>query len=208
MNLLVKVYLLSPISGEIPMFDALMEWAILNKKNIITKNEKLNYECQLPLEKYNEVWKCSDAIIKTPDLVQTNHIVSKFPSDDARLLKLDSRKSLLTASGAYKMRRKPLLAKLINCIAWFCEGDKVEIEKILKKINSIGKCRNIGYGRIDTFDVQQIENDYSIFAGNVLMKTVPIEYINENITGYRKAIGSCTPPYWHPDNYREVAIPC
>jgi hypothetical protein len=55
------------------------------------------------------------------------------------------------------------------------------------------------------------ENDYSIFApgesGKILMKTIPNDKL-ENVSGYKVSFGGGKSPYWHPENYMEIAVPC
>jgi hypothetical protein len=56
------------------------------------------------------------------------------------------------------------------------------------------------------------EDDWSIFAEQhgkpVLMKTIPFGHSLQNVCGYRRSIGGAFPPYWHPENCMEVAVPC
>ena len=56
-----------------------------------------------------------------------------------------------------------------------------------------------------------MDEDYSIFAPrkgqHVLMKTLHVGEHLEGVKGYAKYFGAAAPPYWHPENYREIAVP-
>jgi hypothetical protein len=96
---------------------------------------------------------------------------------------------------------------------WFFRGDKHEVRRILKSVYYIGKYGRIGYGVVSGWEYEDMgENDFSIFApteeGRVLMKTIPNGPEIRDVVGYRVSFGGGVPPYWHPDNYMEIAVPC
>ena len=68
----------------------------------------------------------------------------------------------------------------------------------------------MGYGKIIDWNVELIDNDYSVFAGEnkILMRTIPKEDAEKQEATDINCLMADISPYWHPDNYTEVAIPC
>jgi hypothetical protein len=223
-NWRVTAQLATPLAGEPPAFDALLEWELARRLgmkyyNKLTRNVPLLDIPRVPIPlaqrtiNGRDVYCCSDPIIASPIAEWADHQSKRIDTDlVALLLAPGQRKSLLIASGPYKMRYVPVRVRLITGIVWFFRGDKKEVNKLLKSVIGLGKHRNIGYGIIDGWDYEETEADYSITAMQhgkpVLMKTIPAGAELENLTGYRKSFGGGAPPYWHPENYMEIAVPC
>jgi CRISPR type IV-associated protein Csf3 len=154
------------------------------------------------------VWCCSNPIFDVRN-VESIRYTKRFPSDDALLLKENHKKNLMTASGPYKMQYRPLLVFNVSKIVWFANGDKKEINRLLKRITAIGKNRNMGFGKVESWNIEESEQDYSILANSYLMRIMPKDFVEgKDLKGYRLSYGGYKPPYWHPDNYDEIAIPC
>lgn len=213
----------SPLCGDPPKIDSLLEYELalrlgMKQSKKLTRNIPLSQikRPPIPLAKRtlcgNNVYCSSDPIIGTVFAEWTDRQSKRFDTDAAALILHPSeRKKLLTASGPYKSRYVPKRIRLIDKICWFVRGDRKEINKLLKKIIAVGHLRNIGYGIIDHWEYEELEEDCSIFANHkgskVLMKTIQIEAAKRS-KGYRHSYGGAFPPYWHPDTFREVAIPC
>jgi hypothetical protein len=159
------------------------------------------------------VYACSDPVIPPPDAEWVDRIAKRIDTNSiAQLLAPEERKTIGVTSGPYKSRYTPIRIRLINRVCWFFRGDKHDVRRILKSVFAIGKYRSIGYGIIDRWEFEDMgENDYSIFvpgdSGKILMKTIPYGNL-ENVTGYKVSFGGGKPPYWHPENYMEIAVPC
>ena len=70
-----------------------------------------------------------------------------------------------------------------------------------------------GYGVVREWTVERIDADLSWFApsevGPVLMRPLPVgPWLPDNLTGARRDFGACVPPYWHPERYGEIVVPC
>jgi CRISPR type IV-associated protein Csf3 len=117
------------------------------------------------------------------------------------------RKTITPGTGHLRSRYSPLHAKLIDRIVWFARGDKKECKRLLKGIISLGYFRKIGYGLVAKWEIEIVENDYSVIANNRIMKTLPVCEHLKKFDSYRLNYGSCVPPYWHAGNFREIAIP-
>lgn len=223
-NWKVTAWLSSPLAGDAPQFDAILGWELANRlgykhaKKLTRDTPVKEIEIPpIPLAKrtFNgiDIFCCSSPIIPEPQEEWVDRISKRIDTSEiALLLAPEYRKSLLVASGPYKMRYAPERIRLIDRVCWFIRGDRVNVNKLLKSVYAIGKHRNIGYGQIEKWTFDETEADNSITAYRhgkpVLMRVVPFGYDLQNLTGYKKSFGAPVMPYWHPDNYMEIAEPC
>ena len=221
-NWKLTIHMIAPISEKPPMLEALLMWELSRRlglcKEDLTRDTLLCdvRELGIPICKKTisgiDVFQCSNPIYKA-EYEYHEHQAKRFECDKmALLLDPQERKTLLVASGPYKMRFAPVRTMLIPKVVYFFRGDKYEVNKLLKGVSFIGKLRNIGYGRISHFEFEQTEQNLSIFADDdsgyqVLMRTIPL-VDDKTIKGAFESYGACRPPYWHPDNYMEVLEPC
>lgn len=226
-NLKIKANLATPLCGAAPRFDAMLIHTIASnsgdhykkcKNKTLARNTKLSeYESpEIPLGKIIlndiELYKCSQPIVGKVYSEYTENNTKKFPSSQlASIIKENLRKNIQTGSGDYKMRHVKLRIRLAKQIAWFVHGEKEEIKKILYNVFAIGKHKKYGYGIIGSWEYEEIDKDNSVFAYNgdqkVLMRIVPAGNHLKNVVGYSKQFGGVKPPYWHPENYMEIAYP-
>jgi hypothetical protein len=220
-NWRLTINMLSPLAVSPPALDALLMWELSNRIGLnhaekLTRNVPLSSvkKCEhLPLCKYTiggvDVFRCSNPVYKIEHEYHERQ-AKRFDCDHmAQLLRPDAQKSLLVASGPYKMRFVPIRVMVIPKIVYFFRGDAYEVKRLLKNVFAIGKHRNIGYGIVKSYEYEEMEKDHSVFSGDILMRTIP--YVDDPafiIKGARKSYGACKPPYWHPDNYMEILEPC
>lgn len=223
-NWKVTAWLCSPLAGEPPAFDAVLEYELALRLGM-KHSRKLGRNIPLsdierppiPLSKRDIgdrwVYRCSDPILPPPRAEWTDHLNKRIDTHVVAMLLDDSqRKNLLTSSGPYKMRHAPIRVRAVDCVVWFVRGDRKEINKLVKRVLALGKYRHYGYGLVARWQYDEIDDDNSIVAMHngqpVLMKTVPVGPHLSGVKGYRKSYGGAYPPYWHPDNAQEIAIPC
>ncbi|MFZ2635556.1 MAG: hypothetical protein WAX33_04370 [Rectinemataceae bacterium] len=216
--------LASPLAGDAPKLDALLQWELARRLGLkhhlkLTRNIPLSEIERVPVPIYmtniagHDVFRCSDPII-APTLAEWTERQAKRIDTDliATMLAPEYRKSLLTASGPYKMLWRPTRVRLVGRITWFFHGDRKEVNKLLKSVVALGKRRGIGYGLVDHWEYEEAPEDWSIYAMQhgkpVLMKTIPAGSHLQNVTGYTRSFGGAFPPYWHPETFMEIAIPC
>jgi len=223
-NWKITAYLCSPLVGEPPMLDAIMEWELAKRMGMehhrkLTRNVHLSSLKRplIPVARKDvpggQVYQCSSPIMPgdVPEWVE--HLNKRLDTNKAALRLSDKqRKSLLTASGPYKMRHVPMRIRLVDRIVWFVRGDRKEINKILKSIPALGKLRHYGYGLVSRWEYEEVEANNALFANNkgklVLMRPLPLNAAVEcGAGGYKQSFGSCDPPYWHPDRYMDIAVP-
>jgi hypothetical protein len=221
-NWRLTINLVSPLAVAPPALDALLMYEImfrmsLNHAERVTRGVSLKQvkKCGcLPLSRITiagvDVFRCSNPIYKIEHEYH-EHQAKRFECDKmSLLLKESERKSLLIASGPYKMRFVPVKCMVVPKVVYYFRGDRIEVNKLLKGVPAIGKLRNIGYGVVGGLEYDEMEEDYSVFVKQgeqkLLMRTIPL-IEDKMIIGARRFYGACKPPYWHPDNYMEILEP-
>ncbi|MFW9872530.1 MAG: hypothetical protein ACFFG0_05455 [Candidatus Thorarchaeota archaeon] len=107
--------------------------------------------------------------------------------------------------GHFKAYDMPLVIHATPFIKFYANGNKKEIVRLLGYLHVIGKKTSQGFGWLKKIETKSIENDYSCFFNNIVMRAIPeIPYeIREGMrieyTGYR-------PPYWSPKNQKMCLV--
>jgi CRISPR type IV-associated protein Csf3 len=222
-NWKVTALLLSPLANNPPNLDSLLMREVALKSH--ESAEKLTRDTRLkdikapfiPIERRGingkYIFCCSNPIMPFPYADYNAHLTKRFETDRvARLLAPEHRTKILNSSGPYKMRNETARIRMIKRIAWFVRGDRDNIINITKRIPALGKYIRIGYGLVNEWEFEEMQEDYSLFAGDgkVLMKTMPLGRHLDGVQkdSYRISYGGAYPPYWHPENYEKIAVPC
>lgn len=225
LNLKITAIMASPLSGGAPAFDALLMYILSFKSNNIISRK---WSRSTPIEEFDrlpipiteidingiKVNSCSDPILSYKIAEWNDNLTNRFETDKQSLLVNDKyRKTILVGGGPLKRVKKQMRVRAIDKITWFVRGNPEKIRELLNESVCIGYNRKIGYGIVSEWLIEKDNAENKcIFAkmGNkkILMKTIPLGGDLKNIGGYRIGYGACTPPYWHPQNFQEIAIPC
>ncbi len=106
-------------------------------------------------------------------------------------------KSLNTNVGRWMERRIPVPTLVSDRLSARCCGNKEEIERLIQKINFLGKHRRVGYGEIARWDVEPgdfTENEIFTLDG-VLAHALPTGYDGVKVEALPTIVG-WTPPQW------------
>ena len=223
-NWKITAHLCSPLAGDPPKLDALLEYQLAARMGM-THSKKLTRDIPLstitrppiPVARRDldggTVYCISDPILPKPSDEWIEHGNKRFDGNKLALaLAPEWRKNLLVASGPYKMRHAPVRVRLIPSISWLVRGDRSEMNKLLKRTPALGLKTAHGYGWMAGWDYEEVEEDNSIFAEcrgyRVLMRTVPDGSHLQGVTGFKRSFGSFAPPYWHPERFADIAVPC
>ena len=230
--LLVTARLASPLAGDPPQLDGLLEVAmcfhissIYKSRDKVWDRHKVNRACpappqgDVPIPLAREwlggllVSRCSDPILAPVDRETVERYVKKIGVENAGLLAPESRRSISTTNTHTKSFRLPLRVRAVTCVRWFCLGDRRRVKQRLNDLSAIGKKVSQGYGRVAAWEVEDADADYSWFAPHgealVLMRTLPMgAWLPGNLVGYRQSFAAVGPPYWHHDRHSEAVVPC
>jgi hypothetical protein len=221
-NYKVTCHLSSPLAGDAPYLDAMMEFILSQhhgKAKRIQRWEKLDPvgTIHLPLLRgkfggVDLIPRCSAPILETHQSTK-EHFAKRISVENARLLRENERKVVAVGNTWTKSYRLPLEVHPVHRVAWFVGGSKRRnLKTILDDIDSIGKKRSHGYGRVARWAIDEVEHDWSWFAdtphGKLLMRVLPWCESLRQCIGWKRAFAGWAPPYWHPERYIEVAVPC
>lgn len=224
--LLVTAHLASPLAGDAPHLDALLEWALSlhHPKGIpgykIDRARPAPPPGQVPIPVPRQwlgvylVARCSAPILPVPAAEDNEYVCKRIGVEHAILLDPRARLVVSTTNSWTKSYRLPLRIRVLDRVRWFAAGNRHAVLSLLRReVKAIGKKVADGYGRVSWWEVEPAVADYSWFApspaGEVLMRPLPLgPWLPENLVGARRDYGACSPPYWHPDRYGEIIVPC
>ena len=230
--LLITAWLSSPLAGDPPQLDALLEWCLApfepEFRGKMDRGEPHGrVDRALPAPEQGKiripilrtmvcgflVGRCSNPIMPTPKTETVEYVAKRLSVENAELLSASERKVVTTTNAWTKSYRLPLRIRLVDRVCWFAVGCKKSVRKALRDVHAIGKKVADGYGRVQRIDVEKADEDYSWFApcdgGRVLMRTMPLESVDpSNLFGWRRHFGACCPPYWHSSRFCETVTPC
>lgn len=222
--LLVTARLASAVAADAPRLDALLEYVLSLHHAKGVPGYKIDRsgpappqaEIPIPIARRSlgpwQIAMCSDPIYGlAPESVE--HVAKRVGVENAAMLDPSSRVVVATTNSWTKSHRLPLRMRLVERVAWFAVGYRRELLKVLRRVEFLGKKRSIGNGRVAGWSVERCELDCSWFApsdrGPVLMATLPAgDWLPAGLAGYRNGFGGCCPPYWHPERYTEIVVPC
>lgn len=212
----VTAHLLSPLAGEPPQLDALV---------IFQQNRHHRIDRSMPAPPQDKgcipivrewvgdwyVSRSSSPILE--ECVETvDHYNRRTPVEHARLLREDRRLVVPTGNSWTKSYRFPLRVRNVSRVVWFCVCNPAALRHVLFRITNLGKKVSQGYGIVGKWEVEHTKEDWSWFApadGNrLLMRPIPLEMNAHDVVGGRRDFGACVPPYWHPERYGDIVVPC
>lgn len=228
--LLVTAWLSSPLAGDPPHLDALLEWSLSAFNGHAFPDDKEGHlkltragpaprqgAIRIPLEReWVGPWlvaRCSSPILPVPAKETVEHVNKRLAVEMAGLLAPAERKVVTTTNAWTKSYRLPLRIRAVPCVRWFAVGTRREVRRALRDVHAIGKKPADGYGRVREWAVEQAAEDLTWFApslaGPVLMRPLPVgDWLPAGLLGARRDFGACCPPMWHPERATEIVVPC
>jgi len=219
----VTAVLGSPLAGEPPQLDAILEYEMAQRHGKAMALDRSQPappigSIHLPMLRgtmgpVDLIPRCSSPIM--PDCQMDHEFYAKRLSvENASMLKPEERTVVPVGSNWTKSYRLPLLIRRIDRVCWFVGGSRRRsIRSLLKTVKAIGHKRSQGFGRVLEWLVEPEEQDLSWFAhspdGPILMRVLPAcDELPKNLQGFRRTFGGVVAPYWHPDRQMEIVIPC
>ena len=117
-------------------------------------------------------------------------------------------KNYSEGSGEFKCYNIWFETLTVKEIYFYARGDKTEIEELLSALKYVGKKTSIGLGEVESFKVEVIEQDKSLFLDEAqTIPSRPLSVKNFNIKSDRVAFYRAQVPYW--DKALEACyLPC
>jgi len=157
---------------------------------------------------------CSSPILAKPDAEAVDYLAKRIGVERAGLLASEQRRVIATGNSWTKSYRLPLRIRLVHAVSWLAVGGCKEVRNVLSRhAKAIGKKVAHGYGIVARWEVERADEDWAWFAptehGVLLMRPLPwSEALPADLVGARRDFGACVPPYWHPERYTEIVVPC
>lgn len=217
----VTAWLAEPLAEYPPMLDAILEGQMASRMGLAHKVRRdlpapPEGAIHIPLA-HNRVGgrsvPCCSSPIFAQQAIWREHLAKRFSVEHAHLLSPRERTVIATGNATLKSYRLPLTIRAVERVVWFCKGHRRPILQLLRSVPSLGKKRSVGYGRVRKWEAEEVEGRAWWYAdspaGVVLMRPLPdCDDLPANLIGFRRDFGACTPPYWHPDRYAEIVVPC
>lgn len=221
-NWKVTCHLSSPLAGEPPYLDSIIEYHMSRKSSkalVIQRSDKAPEvgSVHIPLLRgefggLKGIPRCSAPILP-PTANATEYFAKRISVENASLLTPKEQKVVAVGNSWTKSYRLPLEIRPVSKIVWFVGGSKRRnLKSVLKTITSLGKKRSYGYGKVAEWEITEVEHDWSWFAstehGRLLMRVLPWDESLRKCIGWKIWYGGYAPPYWHPERFLKVAVPC
>ena len=199
----------------IVMLDSILyhAWFIKHAPHVLEgvyKPEQIGY-VGLPLVHLEDNrWAASKAVYQEIDKIVEHY--NKRPDFFAgdKLDYLDMDKGIISDSvGLYRAYRNPQLIRTVKdgILTFYAVGKKDKIEELLSLMIGVGKKTAMGFGIVDRWDVEEIEEDYTTEHPEYgLMRPIEVEK-SEKVYDYPIMQYAVKPPYWKPKNMRLCYVP-
>lgn len=155
----------------------------------------------LPLEAWShgdEWWFAATAPIYAdePD-VDTDWLVGRQDTYNARLYCPDLPKSIQTQGGRYRNTRTPVPVTLTERLVWRGIGDIDAVMDLLSHVDSVGARRGAGFGVVTGWAVERLPSDAGIWRDAHPGPTRPLPAAYATEQGFTTEAIPCplTPPY-------------
>lgn len=228
----VTAYLSSPLAGDPPQLDSLLTYAL---SPLLGKAAEPGYKVgrsrpcpdtsQIPipvLRRRAGRWNVpttSSPVLPEPVSDGVEYVCKRVAVERAGDLHPAERKVVTTTNDWTKSYRLPLRVRRVDRVVWFAAGSRREIVKLLNQIPAVGKKISVGYGRVARWEVERLQEGvphewwpwwWHSEGGPVLMRPLPADWpgLPAELVGAKPGFGACVDPYWHPERFTEVVVPC
>lgn len=114
------------------------------------------------------------------------------------------------SAGPYRAYRNPIITRTIEDgrMDFWCIGHANDIADLLSRMPAVGKKPSMGFGIIDRFEINHVEDDYTTFhPDHGLMRPVPVAEATDFCKKYPIFRYAVKPPYWKPCNAEVCYVP-
>jgi len=115
-------------------------------------------------------------------------------------------------SGFYRLYDMKMLYVPCRKVVFYADGEKSEIERLLRKLPALGKKRHAGFGFVKKVDVEEIEESRSVVWDSVAMRPAPGWAVDavETVKRFKRMEllpQAYKPPYWSKANVKMCTVP-
>jgi len=207
----ITFFMRTPICLTYPFihFDALLAHLTLRRKDPLgyrcLPSKKVVKSCgdtPLPLKKHHSIYHASISFFDTSDAYTTT-IYKRFCERYLNLRKI-KKKRIDKSRGLFKDYMISLVYIPARKVTFYACGNADEIKTLLQGLPALGKKTAIGYGFVKSFEIKEIDKDYSIIKDGKAMRAIPIKFLRSASDIARLAYKA---PYWASENTDLCATP-
>jgi CRISPR type IV-associated protein Csf3 len=118
--------------------------------------------------------------------------------------------SVPTTRGSFKEYRTPIRVVTTDSLSGLCVGNKDEVQRLLNKVEFLGKKGSQGRGYVVAWEVSEIDLDNEKVISKIMRnRPVPVEFIKfmgANTSELRTRNIGWTPPYWHHTRFADCVV--
>jgi hypothetical protein len=180
-NWRVEATLSSPLAGEAPMLDAILEFEMSQRTGKAYKITR-DVSCppagdvHLPLLRgsiggVSGIPRCSSPIaipLSSPNNsvpITREYYTKRLATEHAENLAPRSRNVVAVGNQTFKSYRIPVVSQCVEKVCWFVGGSKRRnLLSLLDSVKSLGHKRSQGRGRVVKWEAYPVEEDWSWFA--------------------------------------------
>ena len=205
-------------SDGVMMFDSILyhAWFYKYAPQVFDgqKDENFHKHIGLPLEKTKDYRYCASRGIYD-EIGKTVEHINKRPNffNADKIDKLNVEKGIICDSaGEYRAYRIPQVIRTIKDgkIDFYVVGNPEKIMDLLNRMQAVGKKPVCGYGIVKKWEVEEIENDYTLIHPKYgLMRPVEVGGLEDDgsFSSYPIMQYAIKPPYWKQKNMRLCYVP-
>ncbi|MCC6147422.1 MAG: hypothetical protein IT308_07635 [Anaerolineaceae bacterium] len=112
---------------------------------------------------------------------------------------------VIIEQNAYKAYHMPVFYRSALWVRWYCVGDPGKIGDLLTCLTHVGKKTAQGWGQVLRWEIEPVEQDWSIWKEGRLMRGVPI-WDAPDSDGVRIMQYGVRPSYWDKRNQIPLVI--
>ena len=158
------------------------------------------------LDKKNDILSGSVWYVEKDALVSIeNHVIVK-KIDDKKYIQVGNKKSIDTSRGEFKAYQIGMEALVTPSIYFYVRGKKDVIAELLKEVRYIGKKGAIGFGRVNSFGIEEAMEDKS-FALDENTPSKPLPCDKFTINSKKVAFFRAYPPYYSKKEQKPCYMP-
>ncbi len=109
---------------------------------------------------------------------------------------------LAEGSGAYKSHAIKLITIPARTVTFYAKARIDRLHDLFRGLPGLGKKTSIGFGRLMSYKIIEIDQDYSVVRDGVAMRPIPVKFLAEHND---QAWMNWRPPYW--SNEPELCAP-
>lgn len=144
--------------------------------------------------KYGVLWGWKASAVHAEWLCHERYAIRRRPEIE-QMVRYTTSPSVNLGAGQQKATNIRLPAKFALELHWYARGELSEIERLLTThVRAIGKITTKGPGKVQRWEVEPFQHDWSLQRGYMLTRVMPIGY---DVAYAYVAEASIRPPYHH-----------